>query len=43
MIIVGTNDYDMYVAAVELVKSQGGKVVVRNGEVISNSRFQLPD
>lgn len=35
MIIVGTNDYDMYVAAVELVKSQGGKVVVNNGEVIS--------
>lgn len=35
MIIVGTNDYDMYVAAVELVKSQGGKVVVNNGEVLS--------
>lgn len=40
MIIVGTNDYDMYVAAVELVKSQGGKVVVRNGEVIS--KLPLP-
>ena len=38
MIIIGTNDYDMYVAAVELVKSQGGKVVVNNGKVIS----QLP-
>ena len=40
MIIVGTNDYDMYVAAVELVKSQGGKVVVNNGEVIS--KLPLP-
>ena len=40
MIIVGTNDYDMYVAAVELVKSQGGKVVVRDGEVIS--KLPLP-
>ena len=38
MIIIGTNDYDMYVATVELVKSQGGKVVVNNGKVIS----QLP-
>ena len=40
MIVVGTNDYDMYVAAVELVKSQGGKVVVNNGEVIS--KLPLP-
>ncbi len=40
MIIVGTNDYDMYVAAVELVKSQGGKVVVNNGQVIS--KLPLP-
>lgn len=40
MIIVGTNDYDMYVAAVELVKSQGGKVVVNNGEVLS--KLPLP-
>ena len=30
----------LYVAAVELVKSQGGKVVVNNGEVIS--RLPLP-
>jgi adenine deaminase len=30
----------MYVAAVELVKSQGGKVVVNNGEVIS--KLPLP-
>ena len=40
MIVVGTNDYDMYVAAVELVKSQGGKVVVNNGEVLS--KLPLP-
>ncbi|MBQ7764858.1 adenine deaminase [bacterium] len=40
MIVVGTNDYDMYVAAVELVKSQGGKVVINNGEVIS--KLPLP-
>ena len=40
MIVVGTNDYDMYVAAVELVKSQGGKVVVNNGEIIS--KLPLP-
>lgn len=36
MIVVGTNDYDMYVAAVALIKSQGGKVVVNNGEIISH-------
>lgn len=40
MIVVGTNDYDMYIAAVELVKSQGGKVVVNNGKVIS--KLPLP-
>ncbi|MBE7703426.1 MAG: adenine deaminase [Cyanobacteria bacterium SIG28] len=40
MIVIGTNDYDMYVAAVELVKSQGGKVVVNNGQVIS--KLALP-
>ena len=40
MIVIGTNDYDMYIAAVELVKSQGGKIVVNNGEVIS--KLPLP-
>ena len=40
MIVVGTNDYDMYVAAVELVKSQGGKVIVNNGEVVA--KLELP-
>ena len=40
MIIVGTNDYDMYTAAVELVKAQGGKVVVNEGKVLS--KLPLP-
>lgn len=40
MIIVGTNDFDMYTAAVELVKMQGGKVVVDNGKVIA--KLPLP-
>ncbi len=40
MIIVGTNDSDMYTAAVELVKMQGGKVVVNNGKVIA--KLPLP-
>lgn len=40
MIVVGTNDRDMYLAAVELVKTQGGKVVVDNGKVIS--KLPLP-
>ena len=40
MIIIGTNDEDMYTAAVELVKSQGGKVVVSEGKVLS--KLPLP-
>ena len=40
MIIVGTNDFDMYTAAVELVKMQGGKVVVDNGKV--TAKLPLP-
>lgn len=35
MVIVGTNDEDMYRAAVRLIKLQGGKVVVKDGEVLS--------
>ena len=38
MIVIGTNDFDMYTAAVDLIKCQGGKVVVKDGEIIS----QLP-
>lgn len=40
MIIIGTNDFDMYTAAVELVKMQGGKVVVKDGKIIS--KLPLP-
>ena len=40
MIIVGTNDFDMYTAAVELVKMQGGKVVVKDGKIIA--KLPLP-
>lgn len=35
MIVVGTNDKDMEIAAIELVKSQGGKVVVKDGKVLA--------
>ena len=38
MIVVGTNDNDMCKAALALIKSQGGKVVVNNGEILC----QLP-
>ena len=40
MIVIGTNDTDMMKAIKELVKSQGGKVVVNNGEVIA--KLELP-
>ena len=40
MIVIGTNDDDMYTAAVELVKSQGGKVVVENGKILA--KLELP-
>ena len=36
MIVIGTNDEDMYYAAVELVKSQGGKIIVENGKTLSH-------
>ena len=36
MIVIGANDDDMYTAAVALIKCQGGKVVVRDGEIISS-------
>lgn len=40
MIVIGTNDFDMYTAAVALIKAQGGKVVVKDGKILSE--FQLP-
>ena len=36
MIVIGTNDEDMYYAAKELVKSQGGKIVVNNGQTLAH-------
>lgn len=36
LIIAGTNDHDMYTAAVHLVKSRGGFCVVRNGKVLAD-------
>ncbi len=40
MIVIGTNDDDMLKAIKELVKSQGGKVIVNNGEVVA--KLELP-
>lgn len=40
MIVIGTNDNDMFKAIKELVKSQGGKVIVQNGEV--KAKLELP-
>lgn len=40
IMVIGTNDKDMLFAVKELVKSQGGKVVVKNGKVLS--RLSLP-
>lgn len=36
MIVIGTNDNDMYTAAVALIKSHGGKIVVENGEILAH-------
>ncbi len=40
MIVIGTNDDDMLKAIKELVKSQGGKVIVNNGDVVA--KLELP-
>ncbi len=40
MIVIGTNDDDMFKAIKELVKSQGGKVIVQNEKVIA--KLELP-
>ena len=41
MIVVGTNDEDMYYAAVELVKSQGGKIIVENGKTLAHLKLPI--
>ena len=40
MIIIGTNDEDMFLAQKELVKSQGGRIVIKNGEILA--KLPLP-
>lgn len=40
MIVIGTNDDDMLKAIKELVKSQGGKVIVKDGKVAA--KLELP-
>ena len=41
MIVIGTNDEDMYYAAVELVKSQGGKIVVENKKTLAHLKLPV--
>ena len=41
MIVIGTNDEDMYYAAVELVKSQGGKIVVENQKTLAHLKLPI--
>ncbi len=36
LIVAGTNDHDMYVAAVHIVKIRGGFCVVKNGKVLAD-------
>jgi adenine deaminase len=36
LIIAGTNDHDMYAAAVHIVKIRGGLCVVKNGQVLAD-------
>ena len=39
LIIIGSNEKDMAIAANNLVKSQGGMTVVKNGKTLSESTF----
>ena len=41
MIVIGTNDDDMYYAAVELVKSQGGKIIVENQKTLAHLKLPI--
>ena len=41
MIVIGTNDEDIYYAAVELVKSQGGKIVVENQKTLAHLKLPI--
>ncbi len=41
MIVIGTNDEDMYYAAVELVKSQGGKIIVEDSQTLAHLKLPV--
>ena len=41
MIVIGTNDDDMYYAANQLVKSQGGKIIVENGKTLAQLKLPI--
>jgi adenine deaminase len=41
MIVIGSNDFDMSIAANILIKNQGGLVVVKSGKIIASLPLQL--
>lgn len=41
MIVIGTNDDDMYYAANQLVKSQGGKIIVENSKTLAQLKLPI--
>lgn len=41
MIVIGTNDDDMYYAANQLVKSQGGKIIVEHGKTLAQLKLSI--
>jgi adenine deaminase len=41
MIVIGSNDFDMSIAANSLIKNQGGLVVVKSGKIIASLPLQL--
>jgi len=41
MIVIGSNDSDMSIAANHLIKNQGGLVVVKSGKIISSLPLQM--
>ena len=43
MIVIGTNDDDMYYAANQLVKSQGGKIIVENGKTLAQLKLPIAE
>ena len=41
MIVIGSNEKDMVIAANSLIKTQGGMLVVRKGKILSSMPLQL--